>query len=71
LIWLREQWRALVKTVMKFLVLYNFGKILSASPTGGFSRWAQLRGVSLFNQFSFWRNFWKTKDELNNLVKEF
>jgi hypothetical protein len=38
----RDQWRALVNTVMNFLVLYNFGRFLSNCTTGNFSRTAQL-----------------------------
>jgi hypothetical protein len=32
----REQWMALVSTVMNFLVPYNFGKFLSSYTTGSF-----------------------------------
>jgi hypothetical protein len=42
----RDQWRALVSTVMNLQVPYNFGKFLSICTTGGFSRRAQLHGVS-------------------------
>jgi hypothetical protein len=42
----RDQWRALVNTVMNFLVLQNVGKFLSSCTTGGFSRRAQLHVVS-------------------------
>jgi hypothetical protein len=41
----RDQWRALVNTVMKLRVPYNFGKFFSCT-TGGFARRAQLQGVS-------------------------
>jgi hypothetical protein len=42
----REQWRALVNTVMNLRVPQNVGKFLSSCATGGFSRWTQLHGVS-------------------------
>jgi hypothetical protein len=42
----RDQWRALVTTVMNLRVPYNVGKFLSGSATGGFSRMAQFHGVS-------------------------
>jgi hypothetical protein len=38
----RDQWRALVNTVMKLLLSQNVGKFLSSCATGGFSRTAQL-----------------------------
>jgi hypothetical protein len=41
----RDQWMALVNTVMNLQVLENVGKILSSCTTGGFSR-IHLRGVS-------------------------
>jgi hypothetical protein len=39
----RDQWRALVNTVMKLLVPYNAGKFLSSCTTGSFSSRAQLQ----------------------------
>jgi hypothetical protein len=38
----REQWRALVNTVMNLWVPWNVGKFLSSCTIGGFSRKAQL-----------------------------
>jgi hypothetical protein len=42
----RDQWRALVNTVMNLLVPLNFGKFLSSCTNGSFSRGAQLHEVS-------------------------
>jgi hypothetical protein len=42
----RDQWRALVNTVMNLWVPQNVGKFLSGCTTSGFSRRAQLHGVS-------------------------
>jgi hypothetical protein len=39
-------WRAILNTVINFLVPYNFRKFLSNWATGGFSRRAQLHRVS-------------------------
>jgi hypothetical protein len=38
----RDQWRALVNTVMNLLVPYNAGKFLSSCTIDDFSRRAQL-----------------------------
>jgi hypothetical protein len=43
----RDQWRALVYTVMNLRVSANVGEFLSSCATGGFSRRAQLHGVSV------------------------
>jgi hypothetical protein len=42
----RDQWRALVNTVINLWVPLNVGKFLSSCTTGGFSRKAQLHGVT-------------------------
>jgi hypothetical protein len=42
----KDQWRALVDTVMNFQVPYNLGKFLSSCTTGDFSRGSQLHEVS-------------------------
>jgi hypothetical protein len=42
----RDQWRALVNTVMNLQVPQNVDKFLSSCITGVFSRRAQLHGVS-------------------------
>jgi hypothetical protein len=41
-----DQWRVLVNTVMNLMVPYNVGKFLRLCATGGFSRRAQVHGVS-------------------------
>jgi hypothetical protein len=43
----RDQWRALVNTVMNLLVPYNAGKFSNRCTTGGFSRMPELHEVSI------------------------
>jgi hypothetical protein len=43
-----DQWRALVNTAINFRLAQNVGKFLSGRATGGFSRRAQLQGISNF-----------------------
>jgi hypothetical protein len=42
----RDQWRAVVKTVMNLRVPYIFGKFLRSCTTGGFSARAQIHELS-------------------------
>jgi hypothetical protein len=42
----RDQWRALVNTVISLWAPYNFGEFLSSRTAGGFRIRAQLHGVS-------------------------
>jgi hypothetical protein len=46
----RDQWRALVNTVMNLRVSKNVGEFLSICATGGFSRRPQLQGVSYLHR---------------------
>jgi hypothetical protein len=50
----RDQWRALVNTIMNLGVPQNAGKFLNTCTTGGFSRKAQLHEVSYMIHFSFY-----------------
>jgi hypothetical protein len=43
----RDQWRALVKTILNLRVPYNVGKFLKSCTTGGISRRAHFHIVSL------------------------
>jgi hypothetical protein len=45
----RDQWRALLSTVMNLWIPQNAGEFLSSCTTGGFSRRAQFHEVSLFS----------------------
>jgi hypothetical protein len=52
-----DQWRALVNMVINLRVSQNFGKFSSSCATGGFSRSAQLHGVScegMWDAIYFW-----------------
>jgi hypothetical protein len=50
----RDQWRALVDTVMNLRVPQNAGKFLSNSKIRGFSRGAQLHEIIYFYEL-LWR----------------
>jgi hypothetical protein len=50
----RDQCRALVNTVMNLRVPYNIEIFLSNVFIGGFSRRAQLRGVSVIQDVTLW-----------------
>jgi hypothetical protein len=45
----RDQWRALVNTIMNLHVPLNVGKFLSNHTSGSFSRRPQLIGVRFLN----------------------
>jgi hypothetical protein len=49
----RNQWRALVNTVMNLGIPSNLGKFLSSGTTGGFSRRAYLHGISCMEYVFF------------------
>jgi hypothetical protein len=64
-----DQWRALVNVVMNLRVTLNVGKSVSSCTTGGFSRRAQLHGVSYLCQQTVrprhkWHN---TEMDLNDI----
>jgi hypothetical protein len=44
----KDEWKALVNTVMNFWVPWNTGKFLNCCTTGGFSRRAQFHEVSYY-----------------------
>jgi hypothetical protein len=46
----RDQWRALVNTVMNLWIPQNAGKFLSSCTIGGFSRRAQLHEYITFSR---------------------
>jgi hypothetical protein len=41
-----DQWRVLINTIINLRIPCNVGRILSICASGGFSRRAQLHGVS-------------------------
>jgi hypothetical protein len=49
----RDQWRALVNMIMNLPVACNVGQFMSSCTTGGFSRKAQLHGVSYNKNYRF------------------
>jgi hypothetical protein len=42
----RGKWKTLLNMIVNLLVSYNVGEFLSSCITGGFTKWAQLHGVS-------------------------
>jgi hypothetical protein len=48
LVQVRDQWKALVSTVINLQVRYIFGKFLSSCVTGDFSRRAQFQVASQY-----------------------
>jgi hypothetical protein len=49
----RDQWKAVVNTIMNIRVTQNVGEFWSSCTTGGFSRRAQLHEVSWFQAVDF------------------
>jgi hypothetical protein len=59
----RDQWRALVNTIMNLQVLYSVGKFSSSWVAGDYSWRTLLHGISYTNRWQTWQlilKYWST-----------